>query len=276
MSRSNRYFELEVGEGVVHLDNETDTISLTEIHRVSGKPAANRPSRWRELPSAQEICEAATEVLNVRLSDVLQTRSGRGGGTWGHPDIALAYAAYLDPKLQMKLSSVYRRYLSGDAELAVEVIDNNLSDEDRIWIGIRILSKQNESSFRRTVKLAGATNPNHYREVRQALRKGLFGTPNLRVVTGANANEVIKDYMEYEQNMLEAIAMKRMERMMDALARREQLHIPTHGILPLCSMVEAIGKQIGMAVNGVSPRTKIQSISALYGKALIEYQEESL
>lgn len=271
----NRFFALTLAAGDVHIDNEQDLINLTEIFNAAGSPANQGPAQWKRLPSTEALLIAAQQKLNVELSHILITKRGGRGGTWAHPTVALAYAGYLDAGIQIEMSEAYRRYLSADAEMAVEIAERNLSDEQKIWLGARLLSKQNEQSFRKVVSTLGGKGED-FRLARHALRRGLFQTQNLRLVTNTQKDEIIKDHLGYGQNLLEALAMQRLETLIEYPQNIKRLDIKKQGISTVCAAFEAIGSQVRMGAVGVPMKTQIPSISQMFNRNLKSYQINAL
>jgi hypothetical protein len=99
----------------------SDLISLTDLHRAAGGADNQRPYEWLRLPHTMAFMATVAEKLNTGPSHILETKRGRGvGGTYAHWQIALAYAKYLSPELHMAVNEVYMRYRSGDHTLANE------------------------------------------------------------------------------------------------------------------------------------------------------------
>ncbi len=272
----NRYFELNIGTGVVNIDNDQDFINLTELFRISDKGSNFAPAQWLRLPSTEELVVAAMTKLNVESSHIIQTRRGRKGGTWVHPTMAIAYAGYLDPILQIEMSEAYRRYLSGDVEMAAEIADRNLSEEDKIKLGARLLAKTNDRMFRKVSATLQCTTPEHYKDGRHAIRDALFDGVNLRLVTNTSADGIIRDNMEYDQNILEAIVMKRLELLISNSQNIAKLKVVGGNTTKMCAAYSAIATQVRMATQGVGAKRSIDSLSWLYEKNLKTAQSNTL
>jgi hypothetical protein len=61
-------------------------------------------------------------------------------GTFGHWQIALAYAKYLSTDLEMHMNEVYMRYQAGDVTLADQIADK-AGPEAQEWLLKRIAKK---------------------------------------------------------------------------------------------------------------------------------------
>ena len=103
--------------------NVDGLVSLTDLHKASGKSVHHRPTIWLRQSEAVEFSAALAEKLNVPVDHIYQSKRGVGGGTFAHWQIALAYAKYLSPELHMAVNEVFMRYKTGDPTLAEEVID---------------------------------------------------------------------------------------------------------------------------------------------------------
>ena len=76
--------------------------------KAAGGDRSNRPVIWLSLPSTIKFLNALAKQLKVKKSDLLKTIPGRYGGTYGHYQIALAYAKYLDPELHIWCNEVVK------------------------------------------------------------------------------------------------------------------------------------------------------------------------
>jgi len=102
-------------------------LSLTDLWRIAGKDDGKRPARWRELPTTKELVAALTQ--NIGFSDVIansQTKSaiyakqGKGGSTYAHHILALAYVEYLNPEIGLEIREIALRCWAGDRTLSEE------------------------------------------------------------------------------------------------------------------------------------------------------------
>jgi hypothetical protein len=72
--------------------------NLTDLWRAAGSPENREPWNWARFDGKRYI-----EVLaeNLSVTQVLETRQGRNGGTWAHELAGLEYARYLSPELSI-------------------------------------------------------------------------------------------------------------------------------------------------------------------------------
>jgi hypothetical protein len=114
----------------IHIDGEE--LNLTDMWRAAGRPKGREVWKWRELPGCDRFIEHIVAAYNLRLSEVFRTQSGRGGGTWAHWQIGMAYAKYLSPAFHAWCNDVVRRYMEGRGFPAR---DERLSEELARQIG---------------------------------------------------------------------------------------------------------------------------------------------
>lgn len=80
---------------VIHQRNEM--VSLTDMWRAAGAPPTKRPSTWLSYDATREFVEHIGATFKGQLNALCEVKRGRGGGTWVHWQIALAYMKHLSP-----------------------------------------------------------------------------------------------------------------------------------------------------------------------------------
>lgn len=98
----------------IHITAETQ-MNLTEMWRAAGSDPNKKVSQWSRTQTAQEFIHSVREKLkdaDLHLS-VYETRPGANGGTWGHWQVALAYAHFLDPLFYQWCNEIVMEQLSG-------------------------------------------------------------------------------------------------------------------------------------------------------------------
>lgn len=138
--------------GVTIKEDAIGNICLTDLWHLEGSPSSKATTFWRRLPTTGEIIGALVENLrksqgkeNIEERSVIYSKGGRGGGTFAHPILALAYAEYLNPALAVDVKNTYLRVRSGDITLVDEVLAK--SEEARKWQGTRDASKLARERF---------------------------------------------------------------------------------------------------------------------------------
>ena len=143
----------------VRVDAE-NRISLTDLYKIAvergmdnGKRAPNqyfRKTNVRKSGTSGNISDFAGEGwefvefiaknLNLHASLIYKTTRGKGGGTYAHWQIALAYAKYLSHELHMRVNETYMRAQSGDVTLAAEITEKQQDPKKTAWLAQRVKS----------------------------------------------------------------------------------------------------------------------------------------
>jgi hypothetical protein len=194
-------------------------VSLNDIHAsaLAEKLADGKrtPGDWSREAGAQFI-EFVAENLNTRKTGIYKTTRGKGGGTFAHWQIALAYAKYLSPKLHMQVNEVYARYKSGDVTLADEIADK-ATPEQQEWLAKRTAGKAVRGQFTATLAAHGV-NGKGYADCTNAIYRHTLGAKKseLCATRGLPRTTNMRDLMDLEQltrtSLAEIVARKRIER----------------------------------------------------------------
>lgn len=111
------------------IHEKADKLSLTDMWKAAGSDAQKTPAKWQGLPSSKDFIEHVS--LIVGKSDIIKATRGKGGSTWAHWQIALAYAKYLSPEFHMWCNQVVRAHMEGRAVTT----NSNLTKYDAAIIG---------------------------------------------------------------------------------------------------------------------------------------------
>ncbi|PUA41446.1 DNA-binding protein [Pseudomonas protegens] len=87
-------------EGQAVRFNSDGWINATDVAKRFGK----RPVDWLKQAETKEYLNALAEALTCDAGSLVETskaRSDRGGGTWFHPKLAVAFARWLDVKFSV-------------------------------------------------------------------------------------------------------------------------------------------------------------------------------
>lgn len=138
--------------------NENDLVSLTDLWKANGGNYNQRPAHWFEQDNAQEFIQAVASKLNVRQTDLYETRRGRGvGGTYAHWQIALAYAKYLSPELHIAVNEVFKQYVEANPALALSVLERTTDQTAVEQIALKSIDKtENPEALKRQANRATA------------------------------------------------------------------------------------------------------------------------
>jgi hypothetical protein len=155
--------------------------------------------------------------LNVDAGRIMQTARGKGGGTFAHIQVALAYAKYLSPELHMQVNDVFMRAKTGDVTLADEIADK-ASPEDQAWLAKRVQGKVARSQLTSTLARHGVLGRG-FADCTNAIYRPLLGGKKSEVckANGIDPKKVsMRDMMTIEQlmatGMAELIAAKNIAR----------------------------------------------------------------
>lgn len=80
--------------GVDVLFNERMLVNLTQMWEAAGRPENKDPRQWRRKEGAGFIKDLA-RTLNVPVGHIITGTRGKGGASFAHRQIAIAYAKYL-------------------------------------------------------------------------------------------------------------------------------------------------------------------------------------
>lgn len=197
-------------------------VSLNDIHAAAQNVDASDilktkrdPRRWQK-ESGEQFVEFVAESLNVRKSDILKTKRGKGGGTFAHWQIALAYAKYLSPALHMQVNEVYIRFKSGDITLADEIADR-ATPEQQEWLVKRTTGKIARNQLTSTLAAHGVHGKG-YADCTNAIYKPILGGKKSEICAarGLPRSTNLRDVMDVEQltrtALAEIVAKKRITR----------------------------------------------------------------
>lgn len=107
-----------------------DAISLTDCWKAAGSPAGRGPSDWLALVSTKEFVSAVEASFNAGNPGIETSKGGRGAGkgaTFGHWQIGLAYAKYLDPQFHILCNTYVRERIDGRSVAPVSIADDERS-----------------------------------------------------------------------------------------------------------------------------------------------------
>lgn len=113
------------------IHEKADKLSLTDMWKAAGEPANKNPHEWMRSIEAKNFIDFLSVSLNTENSRIIKTQKGKGGGTFAHWQIALAYAKYLSPEFHMWCNQVVRAHMEGRAVTTT----SNLTKYDTAIIG---------------------------------------------------------------------------------------------------------------------------------------------
>jgi len=211
--------ELIVIAGHPIKNNAEGLVSLTDMYNAACSQGwadkKRNPSDW-SIEAGADFIDFVAKNLNTRKQGIYKTARGKGGGTFAHWQIALAYAKYLSPELHMQVNEVYARYKAGDVTLAADIADR-ASPEDTLWLAKRVQGKVIRHEFTDTLRDHGVTGKG-YAQCTDALNKHIVGgtAVAVRKERGLKKRETLRDSMSIHElvamSMAEIVASNRIDR----------------------------------------------------------------
>ena len=157
---------------------ENEMFSLTDLWKLAGSPKNQNPNDWIRTDSASELIETVASILNTVSNHIIKTKRGKGGGSYAHKNIALAYAKYLDPKLHVLVNEVFFERIEEEKnpDLAVDRAMRSYEKKGMSpqWIAKRLHSKGVRNIFTKTLQKHGVVAAG-YKNCTNAIYMGLFG-----------------------------------------------------------------------------------------------------
>lgn len=212
---------LEYGNTTITLDKTNNLVSLNQLWKAAKSPKNKDPRSWLRLDSSAEFLFALEKKLNVVLNHILKTAKGRGGGTWGHWQVALAYAKYLDPNLHIQVNEWAKRYVEEevDPEKGVDRAINNWKRQGKSdqWIQTRLENKQVRHQFTSTLQQHGVSVSFQYANCTNAINQQVLGgtAQELREQMGLTKSASLRDSLSRVQvaalGLAEALAEEDIE-----------------------------------------------------------------
>lgn len=198
-------------------------LCLGDIYKAARQPKNQSPPQWQRLPTTTRLIVALVEKNmgkshvsgKISVSSVVYTKRGGDGGTYAHPVLAAAYAAYLSPKLAIEIKEVWLRYKQGDPTLADEILER-ASDEANRWVAARATGRVERRKFTDALQRAGVRNWG-YARCTDAIYKGLWMTDakNIRktmeLPAKANPRDKMNTFQLSQIALAEGMASERIE-----------------------------------------------------------------
>ena len=109
-----------------YLGEKENLYSLTDIWRASGRSKNKHPYVWIRSDGASYI----EYVTKSERAQVLMVSKGRGGGTYGHWRLIVAYAKYLSQRVYVQVREAFSDMAEEETQI-IEVEPQNNYDVDR-------------------------------------------------------------------------------------------------------------------------------------------------
>ena len=202
----------------IHADN--GMISLTDLWKEAGSIANKELKDWLRKESTESFINSLSRILKVEKSHLIKIKRGKGGGTWGHKQIAIEYAQYLDPKLAVLVNEIFFERVEEEKNPDL-IVDRAIKSyqrhgKDQKWISTRMESKVKRNFFTQCLAQHGV-NKDGFRNCTNAVYNGLFGgtTAVVREKKGLQPKDNIRDNLSITElaaiSLSEALAMEDIE-----------------------------------------------------------------
>ena len=196
----------------VRVDAE-NLVCITDIYKIAierGLDGGKRnPSEW-SLEAGSSFIDFVAKSLNTEASrsHIYKTKRGKGGGSFAHWKIALAYAQYLSHELHSHILETYARVATGDKTLAVEIIEKQKKPEDAEWIANRANAVVARNKFTKCLQEHGVTKGYEIAGCTNAVYQGMFEktAKEIREERNLPANANLRDSMDETELLSIALA----------------------------------------------------------------------
>jgi hypothetical protein len=180
-------------------------ISLTEMWRSVGSPENKNPNDWSRTDQGKAFIDGLAKDLNTARNRIWIGKRGKDGGTWGHWQIACAYAQYLSPEYHRYVNEAFKEWAEEKAdpglkaERAVEGMRKKGWDEAKCQA--RILGIFARNIFTKTLASHGVKQPGGFDRITAGMAIKLDGaTPSKqREIKGLKKSASLRDTYSTKQ-----------------------------------------------------------------------------
>ena len=101
-------------------------------------------SYFSRLPETLKFVSALALNLNASESHLIETKRGKGGGTWVHPLLSIKLAEWLSPDFEVFVKQTFQAYLKADMALADSIVERSDDLEAIIRHNTKSISRQKQ------------------------------------------------------------------------------------------------------------------------------------
>lgn len=133
-------------------------VSLTALWVAAGRPKSKDPNKWLTSETAKEFVASLAEMSKPQIRGLLRSVRGNtaGRGTWGHWQIALAYAEWLSPEFHQYVNEGFRQWQEEERDPGLKLDRSVDAFEKRgkavEWIEARFKGKLQRNALTATLK----------------------------------------------------------------------------------------------------------------------------
>lgn len=179
-------FNKEKVEFINRINFDADMVSLTDLWKEAGSPKSKEPKFWLRQDYTVELVETLSATLNVISNHLLKIKRGKGGGTYAHKSIALAYAKYLDARLHVMVNEVFFQRIEEEKnpDLIVDrAIDTyKRKGKSEKWIKARLDGKIKRKEFTSCLAKHGVESPLGFKKCTNAIYEPLYGEGGTSII----------------------------------------------------------------------------------------------
>lgn len=197
--REIQLFDKSTNKVMAVINSDNDMVSLTDLWKAAGSPKGKNPNDWTRQDNTQQLIETSAGILNTVSDRIIKSKKGKGGGTYAHKQIALAYAKYLDPVLHIAVNEVFFQRIEEEKNPDL-IVDRYVKTYERKgktpdWIAERFEGRLTRNEFTSCLKRHGVDGRDGYRNCTNAIYTPLFGGSTLvvREKKGLDKNLNIRD-----------------------------------------------------------------------------------
>lgn len=198
---------LTVFNTAVSTDSE-NRVSLNDLYRIAEQKsmAAGKmsPRDWARKDIGAGFID---HIQNATDSPVIKSKRGKGGGTFAHWQVALAYAKYLSHDLHEQVNNIYAGYVTASPEMAVDMVDR-MGAKGAKWVAARADGRVQRLHFTDVLKRHGVLQGWQYGACTNAVYEPILGAkaPALKNQRGVPAKASLRDAMSLKEVMATGLA----------------------------------------------------------------------
>lgn len=179
-------FNKEKVELMNRINFDADMVSLTDLWKEAGSIREKAPNYWLNQDSTKDFVEMATSMLNATQNCIIKSKRGKGGGTYAHKNIALAYAKYLDARLHVLVNEIFFQRIEEEKnpDLIVDrAIDTyKRKGKSEKWIKARLDGKIKRKEFTSCLAKHGVESPLGFKKCTNAIYEPLYGEGGTSII----------------------------------------------------------------------------------------------
>ena len=190
-----------------------------------------------------------SEKTKAAAEEDKKTTKGKGGGTFAHKQIALAYAKYLSPQLHIAVNQIFFERLEEEKnpQLTVDRAKATWKKQGKSdkWISMRMSSLEERKSFTHSLKEHGVTGSG-YKDSTNAIYKPLWGggadliRTKKNIPEGSNCRDFMSEIELAGVRLAELLSEENMEK---------EKAFGNDQVIQIC---ERSSRNIAMAIRGMA------------------------